>query len=108
MRSTLLPSTTLFRSLCLLIERPGNLGTDLLGGVLSRVDRGGVLHIFSAVRVSLSIEASGYPPPPLCLPLGALGFVVEAGELFGDELERAISNKTAHGFRCLLGDVLEA
>lgn len=37
-----------------------------------------------------------------------VGLAVEAGEFFGDEPDRAISDESAHGFLCGAGGVVEA
>lgn len=76
--------------LCLLNERPGDLGADSLGGVLGRADCGGVFLILGAVRVPLGVEACGNRLPPVRRLLGALGLLVEAGEFVGDEPHGAI------------------
>src|SRR5699024_10973787 len=94
--------------LCSLDEWPGHFGTDVLGCVLSSVDYGVGLLIFGTVGVSLGVEARGFLLPPVCLLLGALGYLVEASEFFGDELDRAIGDEAAYGFCCLGCDVGEA
>lgn len=79
--------------LCSLDEWPGDFGTDVLGCVLSSVDYGVGLLIIGTVGVSLGVEARGFLLPPVCLLLGALGYLVEASEFFGDELDRAIGDE---------------
>ncbi len=95
-------------ALRLLDEWPGDLGTDSLGGIFGCVDRGGALLIFGAGGGALGVETCGDPLPPLRCSSCVCGFLVEAGEFFSDELDRAISNETAHGLDGLLVGVFEA
>ncbi|WP_245861779.1 hypothetical protein [Compostimonas suwonensis] len=89
-------------------ERPSDLGPHSCSLVFGRVERGNTLVVLRALDGSLGVESFGDLFPPFRLPPGTFGFVVEACEFFGDELDRAITDKAAHRFFRGSGSVVNA
>ncbi len=81
-------------------ERLRDLGSNLLGGFLGSAEHSGALVVLCPVGGALGVEACGDLLPPLRLPFGTLGFVVEAGEFFGDECDRPVCDEATHGLLC--------
>lgn len=87
---------------------PGDLGTHLLGGVLGLAEHSGALVVLSLVGSALGVEPGGGLLPSFRRPFCTLGFVVEAGEFFGDQPHRAVCDESAHRFLGYVGGVVEA
>src|SRR5690606_9224947 len=84
-------------------ERPGGLGAHLLGDFFGLAAYSSTLVVLGAVGGALGVEPGGDLLPSCRRPLCAFGFVVEAGDFFGDEPHGAVVDEAAHGFFCGVG-----